>query len=80
MSRSETSVPNSTPFVHGPQRSRPRTPSDEVRSVRPAEQQIAAGLGTVEKTVNRHRGRVMEQMRVTSLADLVRAVERLDGL
>ena len=41
--------------------------------------QIAARLGTVEKTVKVHRGRVMEKMQVTSLADLVRAVERLGG-
>jgi FixJ family two-component response regulator len=39
--------------------------------------QIAARLGTVEKTVKVHRARVMEKMQVESLADLVRAVERL---
>jgi FixJ family two-component response regulator len=41
--------------------------------------QIAARLGTAEKTVKVHRGRVMRKMQVKSLADLVRAVERLDG-
>lgn len=39
--------------------------------------QIAAELGTAEKTVKVHRGRVMEKMRVGSVADLVRAAERL---
>ena len=34
--------------------------------------QIASDLGTVEKTVKVHRGRVMEKMEVNSLADLVR--------
>jgi FixJ family two-component response regulator len=34
--------------------------------------QIASDLGTVEKTIKVHRGRVMEKMEVTSLADLVR--------
>lgn len=34
--------------------------------------QIASELGTVEKTIKVHRGRVMEKMEVTSLADLVR--------
>jgi FixJ family two-component response regulator len=41
--------------------------------------QIAARLGTVEKTVKVHRGRVMQKMQVDSLADLVRAVEQLGG-
>ena len=41
--------------------------------------QIAAELGTVEKTIKVHRGRVMEKMQVQSLADLVRAAERLGG-
>lgn len=40
--------------------------------------QIALRLGTVEKTIKVHRGRVMAKMQVESLADLVRAVERLD--
>jgi FixJ family two-component response regulator len=38
--------------------------------------QIAAELGTVEKTVKVHRSRVMEKMGVQSLADLVRMAER----
>jgi FixJ family two-component response regulator len=39
--------------------------------------QIAADLGTVEKTVKVHRSRVMEKMGVRSLADLVRMAERV---
>lgn len=39
--------------------------------------QIAAELGTVEKTIKVHRGRVMQKMAVGSLADLVRVAERL---
>lgn len=38
--------------------------------------QIAGDLGTVEKTVKVHRGRVMEKMGVRSVADLVRLAER----
>jgi FixJ family two-component response regulator len=38
--------------------------------------QIAARLGTAEKTIKIHRGRVMEKMQVSSLAELVRMVER----
>ncbi len=38
--------------------------------------QIAAKLGTVEKTIKVHRARVMEKLRVSSVADLVRLVER----
>jgi FixJ family two-component response regulator len=38
--------------------------------------QIAAELGTTEKTVKVHRGRVMEKMAASSVAELVRAVER----
>jgi FixJ family two-component response regulator len=38
--------------------------------------QIAADLGTVEKTIKVHRARVMEKMAVKSLADLVRLAER----
>ena len=38
--------------------------------------QIAALLGTAEKTVKVHRGRVMEKMRVRSVAELVRLLER----
>jgi FixJ family two-component response regulator len=39
--------------------------------------QIAADLGTVEKTIKVHRARIMEKMAARSLADLVRAAERL---
>jgi FixJ family two-component response regulator len=39
--------------------------------------QIGALLGTSEKTVKAHRARVMAKMRVTSLAELVRVVDRL---
>jgi FixJ family two-component response regulator len=39
--------------------------------------QIAADLGTVEKTIKVHRARIMEKMAVGSLADLVRVAERL---
>jgi FixJ family two-component response regulator len=39
--------------------------------------QIAADLGTVEKTVKVHRSRVMEKMGVRTVADLVRMAERM---
>ena len=39
--------------------------------------QVAGELGTVEKTIKVHRGRVMEKMRVTSLVDLVVVAEKL---
>jgi FixJ family two-component response regulator len=39
---------------------------------------IAARLGTAEKTIKVHRGRVMEKMEAGSLAELVRIAERLD--
>lgn len=39
--------------------------------------QTAAELGTVEKTIKVHRGRIMEKMGVRSLANLVRIAERL---
>jgi FixJ family two-component response regulator len=39
---------------------------------------IAARLGTAEKTIKVHRGRVMEKMAAGSLAALVRIAERLD--
>ena len=38
---------------------------------------IAFKLGTVEKTIKVHRARIMRKMQVQSLADLVRAVEKL---
>jgi FixJ family two-component response regulator/EAL domain-containing protein (putative c-di-GMP-specific phosphodiesterase class I) len=38
--------------------------------------QIAADLGTVEKTIKVQRGRVMEKMQAASLADLVRLAQR----
>lgn len=38
--------------------------------------QIAGELGTVEKTIKVHRGRVMEKMGVRSVADLVRLAEK----
>ena len=39
--------------------------------------QTAAHLGTVEKTIKVHRARVMEKMRVESLAELVRLAQRV---
>jgi FixJ family two-component response regulator len=41
--------------------------------------QIAAALGTSEKTIKVHRARVMAKMGARSLADLVRMVAVLDG-
>ncbi len=38
--------------------------------------QIAGELGMAEKTVKVHRGRVMQKLRVTSVAELVRLVEK----
>jgi FixJ family two-component response regulator len=38
--------------------------------------QIAGELGTAEKTVKVHRGRVMQKLGVTSVAELVRLVEK----
>jgi len=38
---------------------------------------IAFELGTVEKTIKVHRARIMQKMQVQSLADLVRAAEKL---
>lgn len=37
--------------------------------------QIASELGTAEKTIKVHRGRVMKKLRVVSVAELVRLVE-----
>jgi FixJ family two-component response regulator len=39
--------------------------------------QIAGELGTAEKTIKVHRARVMEKMKVQSVAELVRLAERL---
>ena len=39
--------------------------------------QIAYDLGTVEKTIKVHRSRVMEKMKVNSMAELARLYERL---
>ena len=39
--------------------------------------QIASALGASEKTVKIHRGRVMHKMEVQSVADLVRAAEKV---
>ena len=41
--------------------------------------QVAAALGTAEKTVKVHRARMMAKMGAASLADLVRRVGRLDS-
>jgi FixJ family two-component response regulator len=38
--------------------------------------QIATALGTVEKTIKVHRGRMMSKMGIRSVAELVRLVER----
>jgi len=38
--------------------------------------QIAADLGTVEKTIKVHRSRVMEKVKAASLAELVRIAQR----
>ena len=42
--------------------------------------QIAADLGTGEQNIKMHRAKVMEKMGVESLADLVRAAERLGAV
>jgi FixJ family two-component response regulator len=41
---------------------------------------VAAELGTSEKTVKTHRGRVMRKMAATSLPGLVRMADKLDAL
>jgi FixJ family two-component response regulator len=38
--------------------------------------QIGGELGMAEKTVKVHRGRVMQKLRVTSVAELVRLVQK----
>jgi FixJ family two-component response regulator len=40
--------------------------------------QIAADLGTVEKTIKVHRSRMMEKLGVRAVADLVRMAEKLN--
>jgi FixJ family two-component response regulator len=40
--------------------------------------QIAGELGAAEKTIKIHRGRVMQKMRASSVADLVHMAERLN--
>lgn len=40
--------------------------------------QVSGELGIAEKTVKVHRGRVMEKLRVSSIAELVRLVERAE--
>ena len=42
--------------------------------------EIARELGTTERTVKAHRHRVMEKMKVTSLAELVMIAERIGVL
>ncbi len=41
--------------------------------------EIAQELGTAEKTIKVHRGRVMEKLGVETVAELVRLVDRLQG-
>jgi FixJ family two-component response regulator len=41
--------------------------------------QIAFALGTSEKTIKVHRGRVMSKLEVTSVAHLVRLLDRISG-
>jgi len=41
--------------------------------------QIAADLGTGEQNIKQHRAHIMKTLGVPSLADLVRAAERLRG-
>jgi FixJ family two-component response regulator len=42
--------------------------------------QIASELGTVEQTIKAHRARVMTKMEVTSLAQLVHSIDRMQTL
>ena len=39
--------------------------------------QIASAIGAAERTVKAHRARVMAKMRASSVAELVRAADRL---
>ncbi len=41
--------------------------------------QIAAELGTVEKTIKVHRGRMMAKLEIRNVADLVRLAERINA-
>jgi RNA polymerase sigma factor (sigma-70 family) len=45
-----------------------------------ANKQIAAELGTSERTVKAHRAQVMEKLQVASLAELVHVADRLSAL
>lgn len=40
--------------------------------------QIAVVLGTAEKTIRKHRGQVMKKMKVSSVADLVRILAKIN--
>ena len=40
--------------------------------------QIADDLGVAEKTIRKHRGQVMRKMQMSSVADLVRILEKVD--
>ncbi|MGF6602062.1 FixJ family two-component response regulator [Paraburkholderia sp. GAS448] len=42
--------------------------------------QVASELGTVEQTIKAHRARVMTKMEVTSVAELVHILDRIDML
>ena len=42
--------------------------------------QIAGDLGIAEKTIKVHRSRIMHKLHIRSLVDLVRFMERLDGV
>jgi FixJ family two-component response regulator len=45
--------------------------------IKPFSEQAAAELGTSEITIKVHRGHIMQKMGARSLADLVRAAEKL---
>jgi FixJ family two-component response regulator len=42
--------------------------------------QIAAELGTSERTIKAHRARVMQKMQVKTVAELIRAADQLEGV